>query len=1330
MPFTFRPSIGADIILANSTLELASIDLYNEAGTAITLTRTLGGAQFQYIPSGGLDMFDGTAGSDTLFGNNSAGTRDLFLWQPSTANQSGVPAELLTPFSNNAASSIDVVIMGAGDDILSLSNSDSVLGNPGTYTLAMTGYGGLGSDILWMAAGNDAVFGDEDNDLIGGQAGNDTLYGGIGLDTVFGGSGEDRVYGGGDGDILNGDAGNDTLTGMAGADTLYGGAANDVVSGDALADTLYGDAGMDTVYGGTEQDTLYGGADGDILYGEAGNDIAYGDAGTDTLYGGTQQDTLYGGTESDAVYGDDGDDFLYGDGGNDTLYGGVGRDLLYGGAAADLLVFNADSTITQVFQIAVWTGESPTFSIALPSNSNYVWSTDLFDGGNGQDTLQLTAGHDLILMNAQDLSINGVGQAGNGPQLVLVDVIDGDVGNDIILVNDAAGGVALATAVTLIGGAGQDLLVAGAQNDVLVGGLYTGTLAGGDRDTMYGGAGNDTIYGESTTDDPIATVNGGFDTIFGGSGADVIFAGADNDTVYGGNDGDTLYGGAGIDRIFGDGGADLVYGDADGDSLAGDAGNDTLYGGVGGDTLVGGADDDTLYGEAELDSLSGGTGNDTLYGGGRADTLMGDAGTDLLFGDAGDDTLNFSQDGLIATGNSGVSFWAGEGTVPTGTHIFASDISRSFDTYDGGADTDYLVGDNSANLLVANTGDIFIDGVAQANRPGHLASIEVFEMGGGADVVVLNDRTNQETWTNSVTIFGGTLNDLIVSGSGNDRISGGNPTGAAAADIFDTDTIYGGGGDDVIFGDRENRETSGEGGDDTLYGGTGSDTLFGDAGADRLYGGRGQDILRGGVGDDVLGASRDFDLSEPTTVMGWDGGGQIVEVTLESGTYVTNDQFIGGDGFDTVDLTAISTVNGRTYFGAPTGVAFGSFISGVELILAGAAADVINLTDAREDEPLTAYDTNVTIVAGGASDTVISGSGSDTIYGDHRAGIFSTDEGDDVLFGGSGNDVIYADSVDGHQDGSRTGDDTVYGGDGADTIYGGAGDDVLSDLTDGGELYGGADSDELLLGLSSVNGEGKVISGADNADDGDDRVFVSGYYSFVTAELGAGNDIFISNATGDNGEGSSGARADQVEGGTGDDVISTWDGNDTLFGGEGSDALWGGSSEGYVEDNTPGDFLYGGPGIDYLYGGAGNNDQLFGGAGIDYYYWARGDDMGDQIYDEFRGTDLAGQGGNYLVVFPGDDGTGEMPAGFGVFEVDGSITDYEGGDDMVYAYDLDGDGDGTMWRLMIVDGAGAGNYVEFDQRDIQYIGLWNNDAAPGTPVITGYQWNGETYVPI
>ncbi|MET0528078.1 MAG: M10 family metallopeptidase C-terminal domain-containing protein, partial [Microvirga sp.] len=55
--------------------------------------------------------------------------------------------------------------------------------------------------------------GNDDNDLVSGQAGFDALFGDAGADELFGGEGNDDLYGG---------VGNDTLIGGADVDRLWG----------------------------------------------------------------------------------------------------------------------------------------------------------------------------------------------------------------------------------------------------------------------------------------------------------------------------------------------------------------------------------------------------------------------------------------------------------------------------------------------------------------------------------------------------------------------------------------------------------------------------------------------------------------------------------------------------------------------------------------------------------------------------------------------------------------------------------------------------------------------------------------------------------------------------------------------------------------------------------------------------------------------------------------------------------------------------------------------------------------------------------------------------
>ncbi|MFZ4525577.1 MAG: DUF4347 domain-containing protein [Chlorobium sp.] len=86
----------------------------------------------------------------------------------------------------------------------------------------------------------------------------------------------------------------------------------------------------------------------------------------------------------------------------------------------------------------------------------------------------------------------------------------------------------------------------------------------------------------------------------------------DDNEIYGSSvEGDTMHGYAGNDNLYGRGGNDLIYGDDEAGTSSGD------------------------------DYLSGGEGNDTLYGGGGNDYLYGSAGDDLLYGGDGNDTAMF-----------------------------------------------------------------------------------------------------------------------------------------------------------------------------------------------------------------------------------------------------------------------------------------------------------------------------------------------------------------------------------------------------------------------------------------------------------------------------------------------------------------------------------------------------------------------------------------------------------------------------------------------------------------------------------------------------------------
>ncbi|HEV8314220.1 MAG TPA: calcium-binding protein [Burkholderiaceae bacterium] len=119
-----------------------------------------------------------------------------------------------------------------------------------------------------------------------------------------------------------------------------------------------------------------------------------------------------------------------------------------------------------------------------------------------------------------------------------------------------------------------------------------------------------------------------------------------------------------------------------------------------------------------------------------------------------------------------------------------------------------------------------------------------FQLGAGNDTLVVDSNVHA-----NITANGGSGNDVMIGGAGNDHLSGGSGN----------DVIAGRGGNDHISGGSGNDWLSGGNGNDVLCGGRGNDVLNGGNGNDALYGGRGNDTLNGGRGSDYLDGGRGHD---------------------------------------------------------------------------------------------------------------------------------------------------------------------------------------------------------------------------------------------------------------------------------------------------------------------------------------------------------------------------------------------------------------------------------------------------------------------------------------
>lgn len=287
--------------------------------------------------------------------------------------------------------------------------------------------------------------------------------------------------------------------------------------------------------------------------------------------------------------------------------------------------------------------------------------------------------------------------------------------------------------------------------------------------------------------------------------------------------------------------------------------------------------------------------------------------------------------------------------------------------------------------------------------------------------------------------------------------------------------------------------------------------------------------------------------------------------------------------------------------------------------------------------------------------------------------IASATVGADVIDGGDGDDIIYGDD----------GDDQIIGGLGADKLYGGEGDDSfvindiaeidgLGEILDGGGgafnrlqfhgaggavdlslatissitsfeayldapgglqvtltagqlagfsagLFGTGGMVDLLLAESgSVAFSNVQISGIRSitGGNGNDLLDIAGQIWGLTLNGGAGSDVMSITGRGPGVK----TALYVMDGGEGDDRLTSRDGLNTLLGGQGRDILKGGKLK---------DSLDGGEGKDQLTGG-GKQDILTGGSGRDLFILSQGKDSSPYVNERDIITDFSQDEGDRI----------------------------------------------------------------------------------------------------
>ncbi|MDA9019555.1 Hint domain-containing protein [Flavimaricola sp.] len=1336
----------------------------------------------------GNDYFEGGAGNDALYGGDDVDVFRFFNGQGDNTvfgGEGGNDYDQLSLVS--VSNDVNVVLTGNEAGTVTSTNmsiefseiEDFRFGNGSDTFDASVRTTNINESF---GAGNDTVFGGSGNDYLQGNDGNDELTGGAGDDLLRGGPGDDIYYGGDGRDNMADLVGNNTIYGGEGGDdtedylTFYGGSnivvtlADDesgVATGDGMTTAFYGieklnlsessdvfDAtldttdremgllrGDDTAYGGSGND-LYVGHDGnDEIHGNAGNDTLRGDAGDDTLYGGDGADILAigSGTGSDTIFG--------GDGGADydTLDLSASVDDVVGNVSVNVTLTGDEAGTAEVSTVDEGAVEAGGTTVQFAGIEGYILGSldDSFDGsvatqslvvdslsgndtifgghagdtitqlegdsnlhGNGgDDTIVAGAGNDTVfggdggdtisfLINEGDNTVYGGDSVGDTDVLDLTGIADGVT---VVMDTETSGTVTAEGLSVSFSGIEEIRLAEGASTiDRSALSSNTTTNLEGGNDTMFGGSGADKILGGAGDD--VLHGNAGNDSIWGQAGQDTLYGGDGNDAfdLRGGEDDNTVFGGEGgsdIDTLLFVSSADAVTvtmtGDEAGtatttgttvtfaeieqtklsnydDSLDGTAltSNATVEGRAGDDTLTLGSGDDKIQGDYGNDTLDGGAGNDRILGNVGDDVLHGDEGDDRLEGGSGNDLIYGGQ------GNDSIQPWSGNDTVygGEGSDYFDIRANNGDNTIFGGGgdgDNDYLhlAGVGGGGVSVTMTGDE----AGTATGDGVTVTfeeIERFKLTSGNDAV---DAT-AKTADNSVNGLDG--DDTLTLGSGNDRLEGWNGN----------DTLDGGGGNDGIWG---------QAGNDTIYGNTGDDGIYAGGGDDIVYGGEGNDHLRGEAGNDTL--------------YGGDGDDEFVvrdgygDQTIFGGDCGSNSDYINFFGM-TTNMTVTLTSDGT---GTATADGANATFEGIERFYMGQGDDVFD-----------ASATSAAVSGLGGS------AGNDMIFGG---------SGNDSFGGGNGNDVVQGNG----------GDDSLTGGSGDDTVYGGDGADTITFLEDGGTntVYGGdsaGDTDILDLsgiadgvtvvmdtetsGTATAGGLSVSFSGIEEIRlaDGTSTIDRSALSSNATTSLEGGSDTFVG-----------GAGNDLVTGGAGEDDISGGAGADQLFGGDGNDVLGGGAGNDTIEVGAGDDTVYGGDdrdliklsdnqGANTVFGGEGGVDgdtlSSWATSGINVTY--TGDEAGilsaegttvtfseiesvlattsDDVYDasartsnggvSLSGGDDTAYGGSGNDVLKGEAGNDEILGNAGNDGLYGGLGDdtLYGGDDIDYLYVETGGGNDTL----------------------------------------------------
>ena len=755
---------GTDRLIVNASAETQAVQLFAGFSPSFQVRSTSGNF---YVDAYSIELisFTGGSGADSIDTSDRGGTINggggNDYWQANlgaltsaiTFNlgvTTAIAAAGLTSISAieriklTTGSGSDIITGGALADSITTGNGDDLIDaktRPAAGPDIDVVDGGNGNDMLVVnaAAESQAVqlfAGLSPSFQVRSTSGNFYLDAyNIEAISFTGGSGADSINTGNRGGTIAGGAGNDfwqadlsaitsaitfnlgvtTAIAAAGLTSisaierikLMTGSGNDVVIGGALADSITTGNGDDLIDAKTRPT-----AAPDI-------DVVDGGAGTDTL-------TVNGAAETQAMqlstgfspsfqvrstsgnfyvdaYNVEVVRFTSGSGA-DTINTGNRGGTVDGGGAVDHWLADLSALASSV-----------TFTLGATTSIAAAGLTSILN--LERITLTTGSGNDSIVGGAQADSVT----TGNGNDTVDaktrptvagsgIDVVDGGLGTDKLVVNGAAETLAM----QLSTGFSPSYQVRSASGNFYVDAYNFEQVAftgGAGADTINTGARGGTVDGGGGIDHWIADLSAltsavsfnigaaaaitaaGLNliqnieriTLTTGSGNDVIVTGAQADTISTGNGDDTIYPRTrpvtgGIDVVDGGGGNDrlnisaaaetqavqLYSGSSPSFQVRSTSGNHAVDAyNVEAVTLTSGGGNDNLTGGAGADSFNTAGGNDILNGGGGPDVLVGGAGLDTLRGGAGADQLTGGADADLFDYDKVTESGVASGTVDT-----------------------------------------------------------------------------------------------------------------------------------------------------------------------------------------------------------------------------------------------------------------------------------------------------------------------------------------------------------------------------------------------------------------------------------------------------------------------------------------------------------------------------------------------------------------------------------------------------------------------------------------------------------------------------------------